>query len=392
MAFHNRVRLPIFISRPQYSSTREQYVKANGDTVNLSSVMKKIFIGATEWITAGDHEKLMAALNHDNVVIEGEKYFGGVALDGEYAIDWADRPFEVPVAGAKFQITVTPYDNSNSNCLSCDQATQLMLVDDTFGSNLAEDTSYTLNVIQNDDICCYSVEFTITSFNTDYLSSATIDQTGVIHIHTKTPLVSANGINLLTYRATCGNGGFDEADVFANITGSISSCLAPLDLVITGTTNTGFHAAWTAPSPVPDHYRYQVLSLPGLAVLQDGDDPTIFKDITGLTANTQYRFQVRSQCDATDSDLTASNWIIQDLITTPVAHNSCGYYRVFPIVGPSLIHIVYLGCGGIYQTIDTNLLTPVNICALQSGDGAYLDIHSNWTGGTITWLNSTSCG
>lgn len=399
MAFHNRVRLPVTIDKPQFGSTRSVYVKANGDTVLLSSILKKTYQGSTDWMPAKWQERLFIALNHSHVVIEGQEYVGGVALDGDaFNIDW-DEIFHTPAAPAKFQVIVTPYDESNPNCITCDQAGQLEAVDDKFPDPLEEDTTYEIDVIANDNICCYPISFSIVSFNSDYLTSATIDANGTATIHLKTGLTKINGLKLFTYRVTCGDGDvFDDADVYGDVDGSVDACLAPTDLTISGVTNTTFHAAWTAPSPAPDHYRWQVLAVPGATVILEGDTAGTFIDVTSdVVANTEYTFQVRSQCDATDDDDSASNWIQENVTTTPVAENSCGFYQVFPRFGgdPAPPHqgtITYLSCGGVYQTVHADLLGPVNICALQTSDGAYISIVSTFTGMSITWLNSFECG
>lgn len=400
MAFHNRVRLPITIDRPQFASAREVYTKANGDTKLLSAVLKKTYEGSTEWMPEKWLERLFIALNHSSVTIEGEKYFGGVSLTGEYTVDW-DTIFHNPTAPAKFQVLVTPYDNSSANCLTCDQATQLQAVDDNMPDPIEEDSTYEINVIANDHICCYPVAFSISSYNSDYIASIAIDDAGNVTFTTKTPLTSINGLKLFTYRVTCGtdgDGGYDEADVFGNVEGSISSCLAPLDLVVSGVTNTSIHAAWTAPSPAPDHYYWQILSSPGGVPIVSGETTDLFLDwAADMVADTPYTFQVRSQCAPGNDDGDASNWIQQDFTTTPIAEGTCGWYEIFPRAGgdPTPPHggtITYLSCGGVYQTAHADLLGPIHICALQTSDGAYVSITSTFTGMTITWINSFTCG
>lgn len=390
MAFRNRIRLPINISQPQFGSARQQYVRADGTTKNLSTVLKKTYKGQTDWIPEKWHERLVVALSHDDVVIEGEKYLGGVALDGEYVIDW-DEIFRTAVAGAKFQVTVTPFNNANSNCITCDQAGQVSLTDDSIGS-VDEDSNQEINVIGNDDVCCSPVEFSITSFNSDYVDSVSIDTSGTVSFHVKTGLVAANGIKIITYRATCANGGYDEADIFADINGTVPGCLAPTGLIVSGVTNTSIHAEWTAPSPAPDHYHWEVVTSPGGVVVASGDESGLSVDIsTGMSADTAYRFRVASECDPTNG-VDESNFVEQEFTTTPVAANACGYYRVFPAAGPINGTITYMGCGGFFQSIAASILTPVNICALQSSDGVYIDIDSDFTGITITWLNNFQCG
>lgn len=393
MAFSNRVRLPARLLKPQFPDTRTSFRDAAGNEITLSSVISKTYEFSTDYIPEEWLEKIAIIWGHDNIMFEGDKYFGGVSKNGSYDIAWLENQPNYPLATAKVVVNVTPFDASNSNCVTCDELSQVVLVDNSFPYLLNEGSTDVLDAIANDSVCCYPVVFTITSFNSDYLSSASIDSMGIVTVVVKTGLVAINGLNLLTYRATCANGGYDEADIFANINGTVPGCLAPTDLIGTGTTNTSIHWAWTAPSPAPDHYYWQVLSATNV-LLQSGTTNALFIDIAGLTANTAYKFQVRSQCTGPLSnidDATASNWIEEDFMTTPVAENTCGSYRVFPAAGgdPAPPHqgvITYLGCGGFYQTAHSDLFTPINICALQSAPGAPVDIHSTFTGITIAYL------
>lgn len=386
MPFHNRVRLPLNLFAAQFGSTKSQYVKADGTIKVLSNQLKKTYSLTTDWMPETWHQRLVIALSHDNVNIEGEKYFGGVALDGNYQIDW-DIQFRTPVAPGAVLVAVTPFDESNNNCMSCDEAGQLSLVDDTMPDPLEEDSTNVFDVTANDSICCSPVTFSITSFNTDYIDSASINaDSGVVTFHVKTGLVAANGIKLLTYRATCFNGGYDEADLSADINGTIPGCLAPTNLILSSIGDTTFHAEWTAPSPAPGHYFWKILTNPGGVVLQSGDTPDVFFDGSGLDVNTEYTFAVASECADTDGD-DESNFIQRDFITTPASPLHCGSFRVFPSAGASTGTITYLGCDGFYHTVAATILTPVIICALQSAPGVYTDIHSTFTTITVSYLD-----
>lgn len=379
MTFVNRIRLPFKLTRPQFPEERTVYRKADGTTKTLSAVIKKTYEGETDYWPEKWHERFAIALGHDNVNIEGDKYLGGVSRDGDYAINW--QPFlDYPTAKAKFSVNVTPFDATNSNCMTCEEANQLNLADDIFPEPLNENTEYTIEAAANDEICCYPAVFSITTFNAAYLSSAAIDQTGQITLHTKTGLVTANGINLVTYRVTCPNGAFDEANVKADITGTVSGCLAPTDLIISNVTSGTAQADWVAPAIAPDHYHWQLYAAsdPG-TLLQSGDTATTEVDLSGLIAGTEYIFYVRSQCDATNDDATASNYVNADF-TTSTASSTCGSYRFIyhdPTVDPGTIEIItYLDCNGIYQTLYVPNLQTRSACLLQTGplDPAYMNI------------------
>ena len=379
MAFINRIRLPFKLTRPQFPEDRTVYRKADGTTKTLSAVIKKTYEGETDYWPEKWHERFVIALGHDNVNIEGDKYLGGISKDGDYAINWQTF-LDYPTAKAKFGVNVTPFDATNNNCMTCEQASQLSLKDDAFGSALIENTQYTIEAATNDEICCYPAVFSITTFNAAYLSSATIDPTGQITLHTKTGLVTANGVKLLTYRVTCPNGAFDEADVTGNITGTISGCLAPTGITISNVTSTTAQADWTAPGTAPDHYHWQLYAAddPG-TLLQSGDTETLEVILSGLTAGTEYIFYVRSQCDPTNDDATASNYINADFITSTES-STCGQYRfIYHDPGKlpgSLEKIDYMDCNGVYQSVIVPNLQTRAVCLLQTGplDPVYMNV------------------
>lgn len=366
MPFTNRVRLPIELKKPQWPETREVYRKANGITQTLSSILEKTYQGATDWMSEKSHERLAVALAHDNVTIEGDKYLGGVSKDGDYEVAWSDF-LDYPTAPAKFQVKVTPFENNNNNCMTCDELSQVVLVDDTFPDPMDEDTDYVIDAIANDSVCCYPVLFTITSFNSDYLDSATIDASGVVTVHTKTGLVSANGLLLVTYRATCGNGGYDEADIFGDINGTIPGCLAPTGLIITSILTTSANASWTAPSPAPDHYHWQLYK--GFVLVTEADESGLSVGLTGLDPETSYTFKIYSVCEEN------SNTIEQGFITAPQSE-TCGNFSIFGNSGDERVPdvVTYLDCNGVYRTTTIRKFQTITICALQTSPSDYVDI------------------
>jgi hypothetical protein len=187
MAFKNRIRLPLYAKQPQFPAEATRFRLADGTTKTLSVFIRKIYQIETDYLTEQQHQRLVIALNHDDVKIEGERYIGGVAIDGDYRIDWVDF-LDYPVAKGSVQVTVTPFDFTNSNCQTCEQASQLSLVDDDAGE-VEEGTPKDVDVFANDNICCYPVTAEITWFDTGYFTSVTINaDTGIVTLTTKDPL------------------------------------------------------------------------------------------------------------------------------------------------------------------------------------------------------------
>jgi len=379
MAYRNRIRLPLTVDRPQYKEVRDVYRRADGKSIVQSVVISKILQGATDWWPGTWHEAFKIALASDETTIETSEYFGDVVQNGDYQINWQDR-FNRRTAPAEFKVEVSPFDATNSNCQTCEEATQLSLTDDDWSQTtpytrtpLNEGSTTVRDVTTNDDICCYPVAFSIIYYNADIVQSAVISSLGVVTMVLKTPLADANGLKLATYRATCPNGGYDEADIFADINGSIVVCLAPLNLHVLLIRPDGATAYWDAPTPAPaSGYHWQLFrrDAPG-APAQEGDAA----DGSGLVLNSldagvDYILYVAGKCDAD----TLSNYVEVDFTTegsptTGGPGGNCGRYSVlysnptFPYMNS---HVTYINCSGFTQS--DVLINGVQkyICALEN--------------------------
>lgn len=230
--FTNRIRLPFYLKEPQFPVESNVFRKSNGETKVLSLTMRKAFQGETDWMNKDMHERLAVALAHDNITIEGEALNTGVTLEGSTQIEWV--PFLNYQKGkATFTVNVTPFDVTNSNCQTCQEANQLSLVDDSTGT-YGDGELIEYSVVTNDTICCFPSTFQITWFDTGYVVDATIDENGVASIQLTDPVPSINGVKLATYRVTCPDGSYDEADIYANLDGTGDVCEPPQNLEITG--------------------------------------------------------------------------------------------------------------------------------------------------------------
>lgn len=375
MPFYNRVRLPINIDRPQFPSERNMFPVADGSTKVQSIIIRKVYELETDELPELIHQRLIIALSHDLVNIEGDKYLGGVSIDSEYEIEW-ERFLYKPVAKAQAKLKVTPFAATNSNCQTCDDAAQVSLVDDTFPSQVGEGAIEVINVFVNDSISCYPFVATITTFNSTYVDSASIALDGTVTIQMKTPLPLNSNVNLLTYRVTCPNGGYDEADVFADVDGSVIVCGEPLN--ITGNADEdSIPLSWTAPATPPANgYQWELYECSNLGTpVQTGTTASTNVTLTGLSPATCYYFYVRSLCDVDDF----SAYVLSHFTTAPPAgSNSCGFYRVWWSDGSGDVNdaspVTYLACDGNYNTTLVFNNKSRLVCAAQHSNGNPVDI------------------
>jgi hypothetical protein len=367
MAFKNRVRLPMQLHSAQFPEERTVFRKANGTTKTLSVVVRKQYELETDWLPEKWHERLKMALAHDNVTLEGERYLGDISQDGDYNIEWPEGVLHYPTAKAGVKVQVTPFEATNDNCQTCEEASQLDLEDDT--EDMVEDTDYNIDVAANDAICCYPAVFSLISFNSDYLTSASINPaTGVLLVHTGTGLVSANGIVIATYRVTCPNGGYDDADVYGNITGSIVGCLAPINLEDLSPTPYTHTFGWADGGSTPDEYYYEIYEGTGpvgTPIMSGTVTGTEIADLEGFDPGVTYYFQVRSVC----GEENVSNFVgIQ--FTQASAAGVCGSYLLYNgDTTNAWRNFSYLNCLGNTANGTVFTLNTVIICALETSPG-----------------------
>lgn len=369
MAFKNRIRLPFYVTRPQYPTEQNVFRLANGRTKTASVVIRKTFEGETENLPKEIHERLVIALRHDDVTIEGYRYLGGVSLDGDYEIDW-QKFLDYPLAKAEFKVQVTPFNYSNDNCQTCEEISQVVCVDDDLGT-IGEDETHTVHVLANDSICCKPVTISLVTYNTDFLDSCVISDNDII-IHTKPSLITQNNVVLATYRAQCPDGSYDEANIIANIDGTDPTpvCLTPTNVVIDEITDTTVTFHWTAPSPAPDcGYHWEVKH--NIVTAASGDVAGTTATATGLTPNTSYTLSVRSNCcDDFNSSYAPGGFFTTD---PPDETQTCGLY-ILTNNSIGFASVSYIDCNGNQQNVFIGTGQSSAICALQYGPGDPVEI------------------
>lgn len=368
MPFVNRYRLPFNLRRPQYQDEKEVFRKANGETVVLSSIVRKQYEGVTDYMPDKLHERLKIALSHELVAVEGEKYFGSVVQDGGYEIAYPDF-LDYPLAPAKFNVNVTPYNASASNCGSCEEYSQVVTEDDDIGT-IGEDETVIVPILYNDAICCSPFDISLVTFNSTYLDSCTIIG-NTLQIHTKTGIPIQNDVVLATYRVTCENGMYDEANIIADVEGTVVGCLNVIDTTVDSITASTARGFWTNPGgAISFNWVYALLVSPGIAIETGSTTPADMEVfMSGLTPNTSYRFCVQSVCG--EGDVGEYNCF--DFTTEPAAEDEfCGQYTFTfnqSCPDPYKGSVTYLDCDDTFQIVQVFSFVPVSRCLRQTSPG-----------------------
>lgn len=319
MSFTNRIRLPFYLTQPQFPVDEEIYLKANGKRRVLKSITAKEYQAKTDYLPQKLHERLVVALRHDNVTVEGTKVSEGVRINGSYDIDWPDF-LDFPIAPAKFKALVEGFSARNTRCDVCTTVDQITANGDTIGGTLQCGNTYIYDPTTNDSICCDNPVFSLVSWNSGYIDTISIDpNTGIVTFTLKDGFDDLVNVTLFTYQISCGDE-VKTATVRGRINcegGGASPCLDPQNVEITWTDNGGgfftMDALWDAPvgGEPACGYRWQVTEM-----LDDMSEiPVAFGNTSGHSASVSslqfghhYRFCVLSDC----CDSNISSYICQD--------------------------------------------------------------------------------
>lgn len=381
MAFVNRFRLPFKLTRPQFLEERQTFRKTNGVIVVLSSIIRKQYEGETDNWPEKLHERFKIALAHDNVTIEGERYVGDVVQDGDYTINWSDF-LDYPLAKATFKVLATPFNASNTNCGVCQDYIQVVAEDD-YLPDLTEGQSIGFLPLDNDSICCDPATISIITTDSNYVESLEIIG-NQINMVIKNPVATQNNVLLATYRVQCENGQYDEANIYANITGSLVTCFAPAQVIVNLVTSDSAHVIILVNilNPIPPDWEWELRI--GFTVVQTGVSPTTTFDLTGLDPSTTYTIYVRGKCGEDDYSSYQSRTFTTD---PPSQTESCGNYRLSAnsLGGDPFGSASYYDCNGDEQFIPVPAFADRDICALQNSPGDPVYIQPSF-GIAVTYL------
>ena len=116
----NIIRLPIYFKEPLVESNKNVYIKSDGTRKLLSARLSKKYKGYIDAVGEDVHQKLVVALNHDDVRFVPEDFpnINGFkcTFEDEYNNEFPTIMQNVNVWPADFTIFETPFNNFNSNC------------------------------------------------------------------------------------------------------------------------------------------------------------------------------------------------------------------------------------------------------------------------------------
>lgn len=376
MAFKNRIRVPLVLKNTQFPTEEDVFTKSNGESETISVIISKTYQGETDNLPEQIHQRIIVALSHDVVNIESDRYVGRIVKQGAYSIAWPEW-LNYPLGKASFVAKVTPFNASNFNCATCNEYQQLSLTDDEFYGDLEEGEETTIQVFDNDSICCSPFTATVISYNLTYVESLpTINQeTGVLTLKIKDTVPTGSNILLATYRVTCANGEYDDANIYADVNGSIEVCQPVTGLGMDTATETTASIFWVASPSLVSQYKWSLFLSSNLGTpVQTGNTTDNFVNLSGLLPGTNYTFIVYTDCVYNDED---SEGVSTEFATIGTGGGPCGSFTFtnegFP--SPATVAVSYFDCNGVLQ--HENVSTTLTRCLLMSSPGnpVYLSIH-----------------
>lgn len=121
-SYANLVRLPMWLSKPQYPKTGEYYERSDGTKQTLFARFNRQYTVIADDMPEWWMKNLLIAISHDDVTVYPEDSMingGGIEVvsNNDWEIDWPDMGVSSANWGRpRFTLLETPYMEINNNC------------------------------------------------------------------------------------------------------------------------------------------------------------------------------------------------------------------------------------------------------------------------------------
>lgn len=233
-------------------------------------------------------------------------------------------------------------------------------------------------ILYNDAICCSPFEISIVLFNTLFLEYCNVVGNTLV-MKTKTGVPDLAGVTLATYRVTCENGMFDEADVTADVNGTVPTCPPPRAVAMGSITSMTADVTWLGSIGISSYNWVLYLASDLGTPVQSGNIGSSPLSLTGLTPSTEYVVTIQSVCD---DDTVSTIRSVEFTTLPPEEADICGKYQLTFIDGcgytANYLDVQYLDCNDTYQSISLFHVGPLVVCMKQTSPGApvYIEVIS----------------
>lgn len=212
----NRVRLPIYLTRPTFGEDEEVYKVSSGRYRRPKVDVRKVYEVITDNFPAWIIENLRAVFIHDYVFIEDDPalpqtmpYRGEIAKEGAFEPQYTDYQ-NYPLARVAFKVVAVDFQLKKNNCGECADYSGMITTDD-HTMDIDPGTPYTVDLFAlTDSPCCDPVTWTLETWNPDYLAATPVVNYGGgifanITFTTKASYTVTIAEILATVRVSCGS-------------------------------------------------------------------------------------------------------------------------------------------------------------------------------------------
>ena len=320
--FFNKVRLPFYLHKPQYTVQEEIYTKSNGIRHVSKTIISEEWEGVVDWLHSDMHRKLNIALRHDVVYLMNLNYNFHFRLTGSYDIEWATIP-RVKIGNGKFKGVNEDFYEMNNGCGQCEEGGQYLVANDDIPDNYFGDgDTFNVDVAANDIICCDNPVFELVNVDYSIIQWASLSTNGIFTGVLLNP-VPAGKKWVARYKVSC-NGSYAEADIYLNLKGTGGTgtgCQPPTNITATPVniqaTTVDMKITWTAPTP-PPLFGYtgklEIKNLGSWVFVGNFGTTNTFFTFDNLNRGSDYRIIMRSHC----SEFDKSQDIYFEFSTPPV--------------------------------------------------------------------------
>jgi hypothetical protein len=216
----NRVRLPVYLTRPTYPDDEEIHRNSAGLVRIRKSQVRKLYEFVTDQFPNWAVESLRAVFMHDFVFIEANSavpqvmnYEGQIVKEGSFEPIYVDYK-NFPLATVNLKVNAVDYNLQKNNCGLCGDYSSAITTTDYFLSPVGPSATYIIDLGPLFDAgCCAPVSFVIDHYQTNYIANIFLNISGGVagtfrdlHISTKPTLTfdPAQRPPFARVRVTCG--------------------------------------------------------------------------------------------------------------------------------------------------------------------------------------------
>lgn len=148
----NRIRLPIYLTRPTYPEDETEFRTSNGSVNIIKANVRKVYEVVTDIWPEWAIEAFRAVFLHDDVDTDESSvipqhlpYKGEIVKDGPFEPQWTEW-MNYPFASVKMKVAATPFQMKKNNCGECPDYSTMLTVEDMDLGTIIYDNPYVVSL------------------------------------------------------------------------------------------------------------------------------------------------------------------------------------------------------------------------------------------------------